>query len=247
MRRIVILLSCLLPLTACAPQRESRTLESALPAGGITSLITHANIGSVTIAPSTDASVHVSVTLTPASHFFWGIFTHSKTPAAIRAATITHTLAKGALDFSMQYPADTDAGDVDEDWTIAVPASVHVQNHINIGKLQVTGMDGGVEASMNIGKVMLDVPGGPLDVSVNVGKITAEAHSLAYGGVVLAANIGDTRLSVDGMSVGSQQKQGTGSQINYQGKGNDALSLKVNTGKVSLALSAQSQPAAAKQ
>ncbi|MGH8370697.1 MAG: hypothetical protein ACRESC_06915 [Gammaproteobacteria bacterium] len=235
-----------MPLAACAPQRESRTLETALPAGGITSLITHANIGSVTIAPSTDATVHVSVTLTPSSHFFWEIFTHSKTPAAIRAATITHTLAKGALDLSMQYPTDKDASDVDEDWTIAVPASVHVQSHINVGKLQVTGISGGVEAQMNIGEVMLDVPGGPLDVSVNVGKITAEAHSVAYGDIVLAANIGDTRLSVDGMSVGSQQKQGAGSQMNYQGKGSDALSLKVNTGKVSLALSGQTQPAATK-
>ncbi|MGH8371486.1 MAG: hypothetical protein ACRETO_01985 [Gammaproteobacteria bacterium] len=246
MRRVVILLPFLFALVACAPQRASRTLEATLSADGVTTLITHADIGSVTVTPSTDANVHVSVKLEPSNNFFWDIFTHSKAPEAIRAATITHTLDRGALDFSVQYPANSGADAVNEEWSIAVPAKLHVKSHINIGKLEVTGIGGGVEAQMNIGKVMLDVPGGPLEVSVNVGKITAQAHTTDYGSVALAANIGDTHLTVDGLSVGGTQKQGTGSQINYQGKGSDAISLKTNTGKVSLSLQTQAQPAAAK-
>jgi hypothetical protein len=246
MRRVVILLSFLFALVACAPQRASRTLEATLSAEGAATLITHADIGSVTVTPSTDANVHVSVKLEPSNNFFWDIFTHDKAPEAIRAATITHTLDRGALDFSVQYPPDVGADSINELWSIAVPAKLHVKSHINIGKLEVTGIGGGVEAQMNIGKVMLDVPGGPLDVSINVGKITAQAHTINYGAVTLAANIGDTRLTVDGMSVGDAQKQGTGSQMNYQGKGSDAISLKTNTGKVSLALSAQARSTPAK-
>jgi hypothetical protein len=246
MRRIVLFLPLLFMLVACTPRRETRTLTSTLPAADVTTLVTHANIGSVAVTASPDAEVHVSVKLEPSNNFFWDIFTKSKAPEAIRTATISHTLDKGALDFSVQYPADTQADDVNEEWSIAVPAKVHVKSHINIGKLKVTGIGGGVEAQMNIGKVMLDVPGGPLDVSINVGKITVQAHTTDYGSVALATNIGDTHLTVDGLSVGGTQKQGTGSQINYQGKGSDAINLKTNTGKVSLALQAQTPPAAAK-
>lgn len=240
MNRLAIFLLFISLLAACTPQRETRTLESAaLPATSITTLIAHANIGSVTVTSSPDAQVHASVKLLPSNNFFWDIFTHSKAPAAIRAATITHSLDKGVLDFTVQYPANSSADAINEEWTIAVPAKVHVKCHIDIGKLEVTGIAGGVEARMNIGKATLDVPGGPLDISMNVGKINAQAHSLNYGDVVLAANVGNTRLTVDGMTVGDQQKEGTGSQMNYKGKGADPITLKTNTGKISLALSDQ--------
>lgn len=247
MHRIAISLLILSTLAACAPQRETRTLESELADAGVTSLNTHADVGSVTVTPSPDASVHVSVKLLPSNNFFWDLFTKSKTPEAIRAATITHTLDKGVLDFSVHYPADADAESINEEWHIAVPANVHVSSRINIGKLDVTGIAGGVEAQMNIGKVTLDVPSGPLHISLNVGKISAQARTLAYGDVNLAANVGDTKLTVGGMSVGDAQKQGTGSQISYKGEGRDSIILKTNTGKVSLALSSQAHAAAARQ
>ncbi|HEX6550730.1 MAG TPA: hypothetical protein VF117_08655, partial [Gammaproteobacteria bacterium] len=157
----------------------------------------------------------------------------------ITAATLGHALDKGELDLSVQYPAASDAGDVQESWNIAVPASVHVKSQLNIGKLQVNGITGGVAAKINIGKVTLDVPSGPLDVSMNVGKITAQSHTENYGDVMLAADVGNTRLTVDGTSVGGQQKEGTGSQLSYTGKGTDRITLKTNTGKISLALSGQ--------
>ena len=238
MRRIAIIVLFSSALAACAPQRASRTLSTSLPAAGVTSLFTHANIGSVAITASPDASVHVSVKLEPSNNFFWDIFTHGN-PKAIAAATLGHALDKGELDLSIQYPAASDAEDVQEDWHIAVPASVHVKSQLNVGKLQVNGITGGVAAQINIGKVTLDVPGGPLDVSMNIGKINAQAHSVNYGDVMLAADVGNTRLTVDGMTVGDQQKQGTGSQMNYKGKGIDPITLKTNTGKVSLALSGQ--------
>lgn len=241
MHRTVILMLFLFTLAACAPQHEIRTLEATLPAGGVTTLITHANVGAVTVTPSSDAMVHVSVRLMPSNNFFWDIFTHSKAPEAIRRATISHAIDQGALDFSVQYPAGSSTDDVNEEWDIAVPANVHVRSHINVGKLQVAGISGGVEAQVNVGKVMLEVPGGPLDISVNVGKITAQAHTTKYGDIVLAANIGSTRLTVDGVSVGDLQKQGAGSQVHYMGKGSDGINLKANTGKVALVLSDQTQ------
>ncbi|HEX5339248.1 MAG TPA: hypothetical protein VFX47_00025 [Gammaproteobacteria bacterium] len=249
MYRIAIFLLFLLPLAACTTQRETRTLETMLPASGVGTLMTHANIGSVTVKASTDAKVHASVKLLPSNNFFWNLFTHSKAPEAIRGATLGYSLDKSTLDFNVQYPADTDSERVNEEWAIAIPASVHIEDHINIGRLEVSGIAGGVEAQMNIGKVTLDVPGGPLDIVINVGKINAQTRTLDYGDIVLAANVGNTRLSVDGLSVGGLQNEGAGSQMRYKGKGSNTIRLKVNTGKVTLALTdaAKVQPATIKK
>ncbi|HET7921609.1 MAG TPA: hypothetical protein VFM15_02525 [Gammaproteobacteria bacterium] len=238
MRRLAIFLLFLLPLAACTQQNTVRTLEATLPASGASSLLTQTNIGSVTIKPSPDAEVHISVGLRPSSNFLWGLIAHHDTPDTIKAASLAHNLNDHTLELSVQYPEGADTGGVNETWTVAVPATFGVMSHINIGKLHVTGTSGGVAAQINIGKVALDVPGGPLDVTINVGKIAAQAHTLAYGDVALAANVGNTSLTVDGLSVGDAQKEGAGSQMSYHGKGSDTINLKVNTGKATLALSA---------
>lgn len=243
MSRKVILLLLVFSLAACSPSRETRILETSLPAGNATVLMTHANIGSISVTASSDSVVHASVKLLPSNNFFWDLLTRSKVPKAIHEARLTHTLDNGVLDFSVQYPPDSDSNAINEEWTIAVPATVQVKSHLNIGKLSVTGIGGGVDAQMNIGKVTLDVPQGPLNVTVNVGKIEAEAHSTDYGKVGLSANVGETHLTLNGATVGNPNEQGTGSQIDYQGKGSNAISLKVNTGKVTLELSSQSVPA----
>lgn len=244
MRQIVIFLLILSAIAGCTPNRETRTLTADVPAKDVSVLMTHVNIGAVVITTSQDGKAHVSVTLKPSNSFFWSIFTHSTSPEAIRAATVVHSLDNGTLDFSVQYPNNKGAEDIEEEWTIAVPVNVHIKSHINIGKLQVTGITGGVDAQLNIGKVTLDIPGGPLDVSVNVGKISAQTHTLRYGDVTLASNIGDTHLTVDGMSVGDSQKQGTGNSMAYHGKGTDVINLKANTGKVTLAMSEPAQSGA---
>lgn len=243
MPRIVILLLLVVSLAACSPSQETRTLETSLAVANASVLMTHANTGSVRVTVSSDASVHASVRLLPSNNFFWDLFTHSHAPQAIREARLTHILDNGVLDFSVQYPPDLDSSAINEEWTIAVPATMQVKSHVNVGKLSVTGIAGGVDAQMNVGKVVLDVPHGPLDVTVNVGKIDAQAHSADYGKVGLSANVGETQLTLDGVDAGNHSKQGVGSQIDYQGKGSNPISLKVNTGKVTLELSSQAAPA----
>ena len=236
MRRVAVMLF-LLPLTACAPQRQARTLEMTMSAAGVTALLMKVNIGVLAITPSTDAKVHASVKLMPSNNYFWDLFTRSKSPEAIRAAIISHELSNGTLGLSVQYPGNSDSDDVNEEWTVAIPASVRINSHINIGKLQVSGIAGGVEASLNVGKVSLDIPGGTLKITANVGKIQARAPALNYGDVTLNADIGDVGLTVNGVPAGELQKGGTGSSLTYKGPGKDSINLLVNTGKVALTLS----------
>ena len=236
MRRVAILAVFLLSVAACVPQSKPRTVTASLPAAGVTALSMNVNIGAVTIRPSDDANVHIEVGLRPAKRSIWALFTGNRPPAAMRSATIGDSVDKGILNLKMRYPEHKGSDDVSEDWVVELPANIQIGSRLNIGKLQVTGMTGGVNAHLNIGKVTLDVPKGPLDVSVNIGKIAAQAHTTMYGKVSLAANVGDTKLKVDGLAVGDRQREGTGSNMHFQGKGSDAIKLAVNTGKVTLSL-----------
>ena len=235
MRRMPLyLLICLLPAACTFQEKPVRTLQATIPAAGITTLALNINIGTVTITPSTDSQVHVSIGFKHANSFF-GIFSMGGSDA-IKAATLNQETSNGVLKLGMHYPANTDAGGVSEHWTLAVPAGMHINSRLNVGELQVSGISGGVEAELNIGKVSLDLPGGAIKVSVDIGKIMVTADMLNYGPVSLATTVGNATLRVNGNPAGNQQRSGSGSNVSYQGSGKDAISLTVNTGKVALEL-----------
>jgi hypothetical protein len=235
MRRIVLCLLILLPLYACSIQEKPvRTLEAMIPATGITTLAMGVNIGSVVVTPSTDSRVHVSVGLRPSNSFF-GIFSMGGEDA-IKAAVINQVSSNGTLRLNLQYPTNTDASGINEYWALAVPAGMHISSDINVGKLEVNGTTGGVEANLNVGKATLDLSSGAIKISINVGKINAMAHTLNYASVKLGADVGDAQLLINGMPAGNTDKSGGGAHVSYQGHGQDAISLTVNTGKVALAL-----------
>ncbi|MGH8398450.1 MAG: hypothetical protein ACRETA_09435 [Gammaproteobacteria bacterium] len=194
-----------------------------------------ANVGKVSITPSSDDKVHVSVSLMPSNSFF-GLFTNQDSVNAARGASLSHALDNGTLKLRMQYPSKDDDSGVSEHWTIAVPVSVHINSHLSIGEMAVKGISGGVDANLNVGKVLLDVPGGPLKITANVGKIQATAHSLNYSDVTLSANVGKIVLTVDGVSVGDHQASGAGDALSFKGGGKDTINLQVNTGKIDVAL-----------
>ncbi|MGB9430566.1 MAG: hypothetical protein WCC11_11940 [Gammaproteobacteria bacterium] len=237
MRSVVVLLILVLLLAACSVQQSPiRAVQAVLPAAGVSEVDITANVGKVTITPSSDTNVHVSVTLKPSGSFL-GFITPRNSATAARGASFGHVLDNGILKLGMQYPADTDGGSaISEDWTVAVPATMQVNTQLNVGKLHVTGISGGVQARMNVGDIVLDVSGGPLQITANVGKIQATVHSLNYATVSLGASVGTTALSVDGVTVGDHQKTGAGDSLTYKMSGKDAISLQVTTGKASLAL-----------
>lgn len=245
MHRLALWTALLLSLAACMPQTRTRTLTASLPAAGITALSMNVNVGAITIRPGTDANVHIKVGLQPTNKSFWSLFTGNLPPKAMLAATIGDQVDNGNLKLAMNYPGNGGSNNVSEHWEVTLPAGVHIHSQMNIGKLDVSGMTGGVSGQLNIGEVTLDVPRGPLDVRVKIGKVAARVASTMYGKVYLASNVGDTKLEVNGLTVGDRQREGTGSQMHYQGKGTDAINLTVDTGTVSASLADQQQNAPA--
>ena len=235
MRRVLAWVS-LMFLSACSIQQPPlRTLTAVIPAVDITAVALQTNVGEITLSPSSDANIHLSVSLEPSSRFL-GLFTPRDSESAVRAATLGHTLTNGTLTLRMQYPTDSENSGVSEHWVVALPASMHVSSRVSVGSLSVSGMAGGVEADMNVGKVQLDVPGGALKLTVNVGKIQASIHSLNYGEVTLVSDVGNSLLTVDGVTVGDRQKSGAGESVSWKGGGKNAINMQVNTGKLSVAL-----------
>lgn len=240
MRRLVLML-VLVVIAGCSSRGPVRTLEAVVPANGASTLDLTANIGAVDITPSPDANVHVSIAFQPPTSFF-GLFISNASLRAIQAASLSHSLEQGTLKLTAQYPANADANGVNEHWSVAMPASLHFNSHLSIGKINASGIAGGVEADLNVGKVQLDVPGGPLKITANVGKIQATVHSVDYGDVNLGANVGEVALSVNGSPAGEHQKVGAGDSLSYKGGGKNTISLQVNTGKVALDLTGTAAP-----
>ncbi|HKS93919.1 MAG TPA: hypothetical protein VJS16_04600 [Gammaproteobacteria bacterium] len=235
MRRLLVFLPWLL-LAACSVQEQEISIPAqVLPAAGVARLNLDVNVGRVSITPSTDGQVHVTLSLKPSTSFF-GMFTNGASVTAVQKATITHSLENGVLTLGVQYPANTDSSDISEHWSVALPPAVAVTGHVNVGDLNISGIAGGADVSMNVGKVQLDVPGGPLKVSVNVGKIQASAHSLNYADIALGAGVGEAGLTVEGVSAGDMHKTGAGETLNYKLNGKNSISLQVTTGSVKLAL-----------
>ena len=235
MRRMAVFLPLLL-LAACSVQQQEISVPAlVLPAAGVMRLRMEVNLGSVTITPSADAQVHVSLSLKPSSSFF-GLLTDSASLAAARQAAIRHALSNGTLTLGVQYPANAQTGGTGEKWIVALPPATAVTGHVNVGELKVSGIAGGVQADMSVGKVQLDVPGGPLKVTADVGKIEATVRSLDYSDVALESSVGKVLLTVDGVNTGNLQKTGAGENLDYKMNGKRSINLQVTTGTVKLAL-----------
>ncbi|MGH8293078.1 MAG: hypothetical protein ACRESA_06340 [Gammaproteobacteria bacterium] len=235
MRRLAVFLPWLL-LAGCSLQQQDVSVPAlTLPAAGVARLNMNVNRGKLTINPSSDGQIHVSLSLEPSTGFF-GLVAKSASLTAAQHATVSHALNSGSLTLGVQYPADAEVGDIAEHWTVALPLAVAVTGRMNVGELNVSGVAGGVDAGLNVGAVRLDVPGGPLKVSVNVGGIQATAHSLDYSDIALGAGVGGAGLAVEGVSAGDVHKSGAGENLSYKLNGKNSIRLQVTTGSVKLAL-----------
>src|SRR5699024_983684 len=71
----------------------------------------------------------------------------------------------------------------ESDWTITLPARLALKLDLDVGKADIAGVVGGVNAQVDVGKLDATLPRGPLAGSVDVGSIEAEVGSADYGAV----------------------------------------------------------------
>lgn len=236
-RTLLLLIVAAVVLSACTVRSAPvRTLTALLPATGVSNVALTASVGVVTFKPSPDDNVHVSVGLMSQHTSFFGLFTSSRGEKAAMAAALSHALASGTLTLGIQYPGSVDTSGISEHWTIEVPASLSIHARVSTGELNVSGISGGVDATLNVGKVAVEVPGGPLKITMDVGKVSATVHSLDYADVTLSANVGKAALTVEGDSAGTHQKSGASDSLAWKGSGKNVINMRVNVGELDVAL-----------
>lgn len=235
----VILLGLMLAIPVFAHAAANRTLTTDISAAGINSLAITIGVGELRVTPSTDAAVHVRVTLQPKSSGFLWFFHWQSTATSkdIQAAQITQQRDGDQLTLSLSTPGKLNGSDVKQTWDVQIPARLALDITMKVGQVNVTGIAGGVHTDLNVGEINLDTPGGPLSATVNVGQISATSASKQLGSIELSSSIGEAALFMSGKHVREGGRHnGLGRRIHLPGSGPDSMKLSVNVGEVDLRL-----------
>lgn len=232
---VIALLFTLLPLAGQAAVK--RTLQAVTPTADVTHVSINAGVGQLKVTPSTDDKIHVQVQLEQKSqNFLW--FFHwmsNSTTKEIQQVTLQQQQNQGDIAYSLKYPDHLDESDIKQNWEVQVPAALAIKIQMGVGQLDLTGVAGGVDASLNVGEVSLNIPGGPIHVKVNVGQINATSASTRPGNIKLGTSIGDAHVYMPGnINHEDVHHNGLGRAIEVAGKGPDKMDLEVNIGEVTL-------------
>ncbi len=128
-------------------------------------------------------------------------------------------------------------------WTVTLPARLALKLELDVGKAEIGGVGGGVNANVDVGKLDVKLPRGPLKASVDVGGVDAEVGSADYGLVDLSADIGHVAFDVNGNRITTGFKhETTGASQRLTGPGTTAYTLQSNVGSVTLKLGVRGLP-----
>jgi hypothetical protein len=240
MTRTLILTGAVLAAAASPQPVETASVNRVLTATSPASQLTHLDLtaldGSVDLKADPNpaaANVTISVALDPprARNF--------RTPASadLAAVTLDWRAERNVLRVGL---TNARAGNIEAAWSITVPARFSAKIGAHDGSVVIEGIAGGVEADVNAGlggrrgAIDVTVPRGSLALSMGVGNIRATRANAAFGSAVVRATVGDAELYLLGHEIVAPHAPGPGHKIALDGKGGDALSLKVSVGDVSL-------------
>jgi hypothetical protein len=143
------------------------------------------------------------------------------------------------LSLDVRGPSDWGHGDgdgIEETWTLEAPSRLAVRLHVNVGNVEVEGMDGGCDLKANVGDVRAHVMGGNITAEANVGSVTVESSTPSYGNVEMDANVGDVSFMLDDHRVSTPKPPGAGNHFTMEGPGRDRIRLKTNVGSTRLTI-----------
>lgn len=226
------MVAALAALALTAPgQALERELEAVVDASDLERIWVDASVGTMEVEISPDDNIYVTVMLEPQDDVRWG--RRDDVERSIEEAVLEQETTRGRASFSIDYPRHSDEDDdVEEHWTVLVPAALNGRFRLNVGSMDVRGITGGVDATVNVGELDIDVPRGDVDASVNVGDLDIFNETGSVGRVDLDADVGDARLSVDGRRIHGDQGW-VGERIRYDGEGEDDIEGSVNVGDIS--------------
>ena len=231
MFRDVALLAALVATGAALA--DSRELSGSTEAKGIKSLRLDSHVGAIVVTATTAEQITWKVRLDPDKDRGW-FSSRKEAQLAVDGAKVRAVAAGDAWELELELPSGTGHDDVQEHWTVEVPARFALDLTSNVGEVRVEGLAGGIEAELNVGEVRIDVPRGDVRVKLNVGDVNVVSHTKSVGHAELSANVGSADLRIDGKHIESESFFTIGGSVSSSNPGEDDLDARVNVGEVSV-------------
>lgn len=234
-------LSLLLAGSAWAADPAPLTAEA--PAAGIGSVMVTGSAGEMQIAPSTDDKVHVQLALEQQEHsFLWLYYWLSgDTSRDLKGAVLKTDRHGDGLSLSLVYPSGDSHSDVQERWTVSLPAKLLVDAEMQEGQIVIKGMQGGVKTNLNAGETVIQDGMGDVQASVTYGRLHVISDSAKPGILTLTSGHGLAVMDWNGKYFGPPETHGFmshvhlfGNELAERGGGTDNMDLSVHYGEVDL-------------
>lgn len=226
---LTLLLSTALVHPALAAERE---LEQVLEVEGEKAFSIDAAVGSIDLAASDDGKIHILVTVEPANDLF-------KADADdIAAIELDIDRGSSRIEAELDLPRGLDSDDIKVHWEVKMPVSLEADIDLGVGELQVSGISGGLSASVGVGEVTVEVPEGQVDVSVGVGEAKVTQSQASIGVVRVDSSVGDARVRINGERVSSDSRF-IGERVKYRGEGDHDVDVTVKVGSARVDLEAR--------
>lgn len=216
----------------------SAPLVFDIPATGLTRVSFTGMDGEVRIGSSPDDAVHVKLELQQQkAAFLWVFRWESETTARdMAAARLAAGIQGDTLNLFLSYPSGARHDDVQEHWTIQVPARFAVDAVLADGRLVIRDVAGGVSAQLNAGDLTIRIPGGPLKASVSTGRVHVISDTTQPGKITVRSNFGLAALSFNGKLYAPPPSSFhfIGNTEQRQESGKDNMEVKVFAGEADL-------------
>jgi hypothetical protein len=220
-----LILSTVLALANAATAQNDRHLTGSVPAASLKSVEVRGKVGSIRLIPNAASDIQYSVRLTAKTQwrFFGGRQTGRPELLQLREDRRADALT---LDLS------GDRENVEEEWTIEVPASFAARLTLDVGKVHVRGIRGGCDVRVDVGDIDVDVPEGAVVATSDVGDISVNSGTSSYGNVDLRSDVGRVSMMLDGHQMERKRAPGAGDSFRLTGPGRDAIRARTDVGDV---------------
>lgn len=128
--------------------------------------------------------------------------------------------------------------DIHERWTITVPSQLAARVDMEIGKLSIEGLAGGIEADLGIGELRITVPGGDVYAEMGIGDVQITSSTTDLGEVDLDADIGEVRFEGHADAPASDYAFPIGQELHFDAGGEDDVQVNANIGQIVVEITA---------
>ena len=228
MRRLAIAVALILSviLVPAVIAQDKRTLTASEPDQGVMSVEIEGHVAVMQILSSALAGIRIRVDVKS-----------STSKGRSRGNPQNVDLRSERRGSTLVVSLSGDYKDLEESWTLEIPAHLRVEAKVGVGDMNVEGVRAGIKAKVGVGALKIDVPEGDINAESGVGKVTVKSATNSYANVDLRANVGSGSVRIDGrLSRQQDRPPGPGERIALTGSGRDQIQIRSGVGDAELTI-----------